>query len=365
MLNLPTMPTVPAHSLSDETVVSVSPIASILPVSSQSPDQGFNDILAQTLAKNFSEENNSENTVSAKASVADMAVTECEISSDSAMIAMTLPIPAVDIAPIADHHPADEAAMSFSHSSGNSLYTSAQERTQPLSFSQAYSGNLQASRQYHAISTSAPEVSNGNSNIGNVSGINHDQVAQPAISADSGKVLPQSMTTLPITHANNIPTPATSGPPSTISASIPLPTAFDNPAWPDVFGQKITWMATQRLQSAELKLHPAHLGPIEITLQISGEQGVQQLSAQFASHHLAVREAIEANLPRLRELMAENGITLTDASVSADTSRQHTENGQGKTASHPGADNFAYDSIDQQEAHSLSVRHEGIINTFA
>jgi flagellar hook-length control protein FliK len=45
-------------------------------------------------------------------------------------------------------------------------------------------------------------------------------------------------------------------------------------------------------------------------------------SATFVSQHADVRQALEAALPRLREMMAENGISLGSATVSADTSQQ-------------------------------------------
>ncbi len=181
-----------------------------------------------------------------------------------------------------------------------------------------------------------------------------DQTTDPAIFAGSGKSLPLTALSA-ITPPGNVP------PPAVANTSAVITTAVSHPAWPDELGQKITWMTTQRLQSAELKLHPAHLGPIEITLQLSGEQ---QISAQFVSHHPAVRETIEANLPKLREIMAENGITLADTSVSADNSRQQSEGRQDRSLSRPGT-HGAYNSASQHATHSSPIRHTGLIDTFA
>ena len=41
-----------------------------------------------------------------------------------------------------------------------------------------------------------------------------------------------------------------------------------------------------------------------------------QAHVQFISHHSAVREAVEEAIPRLREMLEANGITLADANVS-------------------------------------------------
>lgn len=99
------------------------------------------------------------------------------------------------------------------------------------------------------------------------------------------------------------------------------------PGWGGELAQKVVWMATRQQQVAELHLNPPQLGPMEVMLTIGHDEGVQA-SVQFASPHLAVREAIEAALPRLREMMANNGISLENVSVSADSFRQQAEAGR-------------------------------------
>lgn len=147
-----------------------------------------------------------------------------------------------------------------------------------------------------------------------------------------------------------------------------LATEFGQPDWPEEFGHRITWLATQRVQAAELRLHPAHLGPIEISLQLSNDQ---QLSAQFIAHNAVVREVIEANLPRLREMMAENGIMLADTAVSADTpqqqTEQHMENGQQSGTSHTSrSPRFLHDAAQHAHLPATTIMHRsGMIDTFA
>lgn len=190
-----------------------------------------------------------------------------------------------------------------------------------------------------------------------------DQTIDAANFTDSGKILPPSAATpiAPHPHINssiNTIDVTTNNTPA-------IATEFGHPDWPEEFGQKITWLTTQRIQAAELKLHPVHLGPIEISLQLSGDQ---QLTAQFVSHHAAVRETIEANLPRLREIMAANGITLADTSVSADTPQQQAENGQRNSSHVPGNNHLSPASSNlthMRLSTSSTIRHSGIIDTFA
>jgi len=72
---------------------------------------------------------------------------------------------------------------------------------------------------------------------------------------------------------------------------------------------------------AELHLNPPHLGPLEVRLSITSDQNAVA-NAQFTSPHAAVREAIEAAMPRLREILAESGVTLGNTTVGNDSFRQ-------------------------------------------
>jgi flagellar hook-length control protein FliK len=87
------------------------------------------------------------------------------------------------------------------------------------------------------------------------------------------------------------------------------------PGWDRALGEKVVWMAGQKMQVAELHLNPPELGPLQITLTLSNDQA----SAQFVSQHAAVRDAIETAMPRLREMLAEGGIMLGNTSVSAES----------------------------------------------
>ncbi|MDP2785925.1 MAG: flagellar hook-length control protein FliK, partial [Sulfurimicrobium sp.] len=94
--------------------------------------------------------------------------------------------------------------------------------------------------------------------------------------------------------------------------------------WGDALGQKIVWMAGQHQQVAELHLNPPNLGPMEVRLTINNDQ----VSALFVSHQPAVREAIEAAMPRLREMFADSGMMLGNATVSSDSLPQHQNPGR-------------------------------------
>ncbi|TXI19519.1 MAG: hypothetical protein E6Q62_03910 [Nitrosomonas sp.] len=148
--------------------------------------------------------------------------------------------------------------------------------------------------------------------------------------------------------------------PQSVQVDLPV----DQPKWGNEFAQKIVWLTSQQHQVAEIRLNPAHLGPVEVMLTITQDQA----TAQFLSPHPAVREAIEQALPRLREMMAENGIQLGNVMVGADSFQQGSRQQQTYTS----ANNMEKPAITQAEAMRSvdttivsTTSHHGIVNTYA
>ncbi|QNK68898.1 flagellar hook-length control protein FliK [Variovorax sp. PAMC26660] len=102
---------------------------------------------------------------------------------------------------------------------------------------------------------------------------------------------------------------ATRGPLHTIAPEV------GSDKWAPALGQQLARMSVSGTHTAELNLNPAGLGPLKVTLSM----GENQAQAMFVSAHESVRKAIEAALPQLRTSLSEQGITLGQASVGAET----------------------------------------------
>lgn len=97
-----------------------------------------------------------------------------------------------------------------------------------------------------------------------------------------------------------------------------LSAAIGSTDWAADLGQQMVDMVTRGDQQVDLRLHPAELGPLSISLNLN--DGSTQ--AQFQAAHASVRAAVEQALPQLREALATQGIALGQASVSDQSSRQ-------------------------------------------
>ncbi|OGT02972.1 MAG: hypothetical protein A2143_10180 [Gallionellales bacterium RBG_16_57_15] len=159
--------------------------------------------------------------------------------------------------------------------------------------------------------------------------------------------------------------PASASAPTT--QNLKLDIRVGAPGWNSELAQKVVWIATHQQQVAELRLNPPHLGPVEVTLTVGNDQG-GQASIQFASPHLATREAIESALPRLREMMADSGIALGNVTVSADSFQQQAEAGrQDRPALKQPADigTTATGLAGRSAATLIRGGHNGLVDTFA
>jgi flagellar hook-length control protein FliK len=98
--------------------------------------------------------------------------------------------------------------------------------------------------------------------------------------------------------------------PGVVSASVQQ--SVGSPEWGQAMSQRIMWLANRGISSAELQLNPRDMGPVDVRINVSGEQ----TTVQFSSQNAAVREALESSVVRLREMMESSGLDLTDVDVS-------------------------------------------------
>jgi flagellar hook-length control protein FliK len=109
-------------------------------------------------------------------------------------------------------------------------------------------------------------------------------------------------------------------------------TPVGNHGWDAEVGNRLVWMSDNHASHADLVLTPPQMGKIEISLTMSGDQA----TATFTAANPAVREAIENAIPRLREILADAGVTLGQTQVGSDAPGQSAngrENGDNSFGS--------------------------------
>jgi flagellar hook-length control protein FliK len=105
--------------------------------------------------------------------------------------------------------------------------------------------------------------------------------------------------------------PLLSGPLGSNLLAMGVPQRVGSPEWADAVNERVFWMAQGGQQFARLQLNPPNLGPLEVRLNLSQDQA----SVSFIAGQAAVREALEAALPRLRDMFDQQSLLLVRAEV--------------------------------------------------
>lgn len=147
-------------------------------------------------------------------------------------------------------------------------------------------------------------------------------VADPA-AATVDAATPVSSAPVNAMHALGAAQPAST---PTVAPAIPQLSQPADPAngYDDGFSGHVAWLAGQRIGQAEIRVVPEHLGAIDIRLQMDGNN----VRAEFHSSQPEVRQALEASLPRLREMLGQHGLQLAHAGVGQGQSGQR-QSGNG------------------------------------
>lgn len=124
-------------------------------------------------------------------------------------------------------------------------------------------------------------------------------------------------------------------PPTTpLPLAITLATPLHQANWGQAMAERVVWLTNAHIQEAEIQLHPRELGPIGVKVSLHHDQA----SVSFVVQHAATREALEAALPRLREMFAENGLQLGHSDVSQHAFKGRDGQGGGDGGSPQGGE---------------------------
>lgn len=139
--------------------------------------------------------------------------------------------------------------------------------------------------------------------------------------------------------------------------AIPVQTPVSSAHWGQEVGQKLVWMANNQEQKAELVLNPQHLGRIEVSISVSNDL----TNTQFVCATPEARQALEQALPQLREMFAQAGLSLGQASVGADTSSNRDER---SPSNRRGSEENSIAPIAATRSGSIRLG-QGVVDTYA
>lgn len=104
----------------------------------------------------------------------------------------------------------------------------------------------------------------------------------------------------------------------TYSPAITKP--LTHPGWGKDLGEQIIWMNNKEMSTAEIRLNPANLGPLSVRIDVNQDS---QTTIMFTAQHLEAKEAIEASVPKLREMLGTQQLNLVNVNISQNSTPDH------------------------------------------
>lgn len=138
------------------------------------------------------------------------------------------------------------------------------------------------------------------------------------------------------------------------------PLNMQQPGWSKELTDKVMWMSSQNLKSAEIKMNPAELGRLEIRVQV----GQEHTQISFTSAHAGVRDSLDGQMHRLREMLEQQGMHNVDVEVSGQ-SHQQQEQQAGRGAAQSGAEEVADEQlVATTELDVQQAGHSGLVSQY-
>lgn len=119
------------------------------------------------------------------------------------------------------------------------------------------------------------------------------------LAALSQAVQPKEAVALPVTQS--------------AAQSVAQPLAMHQSGWSDAVVDRVMYMSSQNLKSADIQLEPAELGRLDIRVNMAPDQ---QTQITFMSAHAGVREALEGQMSKLRDSFTQQGLGQVNVNVS-------------------------------------------------
>lgn len=172
------------------------------------------------------------------------------------------------------------------------------------------------------------------------------------------EIKPFAAELIPATSTLAAPNETNNVTPSTPVKNLDIMRPITDPEWGYQFNQQVLWLGQQQIDKAVIRIHPEELGPLEVKLQLADES----IRLTIHTNNQPVSHLLEQTMPRLREMMLEQGVTLSQVTIETNTeaSSQQRSYQQEKNNS----ESLENTSNEQEILQSVKAS-EGLIDYFA
>lgn len=134
--------------------------------------------------------------------------------------------------------------------------------------------------------------------------------------------------------------------------------SIGEPEWGNHFNQQIIWLGQQQIDNAVIRIHPEELGPLEVKLHWVDDN----IDINIQATNQPIGRLLEQSMPLLKEMMLEQGLTLSQVTIETSTNanQQHHSQQNSKSDNEP-----SEQLLMSQETPVFIRKSQGIIDYFA
>ena len=151
-------------------------------------------------------------------------------------------------------------------------------------------------------------------------------------------------------------------PKTTNALPVNQPLAMHQSGWSEEVVNRVMYLSSANLTSADIQLEPAELGRLDIRVNIAADQSAQ---VNFVSGHAGVREALDSQMHRLREMLAQQGMGQVDVNVSDQQRNWQGQQGQEQQARSGGGGQRLDSLVDDEPVEVAAVAPSVVLGSSA
>ena len=136
---------------------------------------------------------------------------------------------------------------------------------------------------------------------------------------------------------------------------------FQQAQWGEAVAERVMWMSSQGLHEAEIHLNPTDLGPMQVKVSVVADQA----HVSFVVSNASVREALDQNAIRLREMFNGEGLNLVDVDVSDQSQRQASSSDDDTNNPQSNSQRGESDLVQVENHLSIHPNGKGMLSLYA
>jgi flagellar hook-length control protein FliK len=188
--------------------------------------------------------------------------------------------------------------------------------------------------------------------------LNFAQLLNSTATASEPSTAKLSTDISPLQSLANIPlTGAAAGAKPQLAVGMP----FQQAQWGEAVAERVMWMSSQGLQEAEIHLNPADLGPMQVKVSLVADQA----HVSFVVSNASVREALDQNAIRLREMFNGEGLNLVDVDVSDQSQHQASSSDDDRNNPQFSGERAGLDLVQGENQLSIHSNGKGMLSLYA